>query len=123
MQECKRYLNGECALPQNRELSADAAPQIIQAAAVRYKAAAEDAEADASEEVDIEQMQAATTSTNTSDDYARRGGKLQTMPFDAYRMLVNRIANMSRAKCQSPTIFRFEEHHAFAAMYVRGQRV
>ena len=119
MQECERYLTGERTLAQHRELSADAAPQIIQVVAVRDKAAAEDAEADASEEVDIEEMQAAAASANISDDYVRRGATLQTMSFYAYRMFVKRVAEPSRAKCQSPTVFRFEEGYALAAMRVQ----
>ena len=34
-------------------------------------------------------------------------------------MFVERIAKPSRARCQSPTIFRFEEHYALAAMCVQ----
>ena len=116
MQQCKRYLNHEVSLAQEGSGSQPAAQQSIQAVTVSYRTSAND---DEKEDVDIEHMQAATTSTNTSDDYAHRGGRLQTMPFYAYRMYVKRILRPSLAKCQEPTIFAFDTHYVLNGSYVQ----
>jgi hypothetical protein len=70
-------------------------------------------------DVDVEKVEACTTSTNTSDDYAHRGKKLNTMPFYVYRMYVRRIPRPSRAQACAPDIFVFESHYAMSKAYVQ----
>ena len=74
---------------------------------------------DEDSDVDITDMHASTRCTNTSDYFAHRGRKLQTMPFDAYRMYVRRILGPRRAIVNDPTIFRFEPHYALPTTYAQ----
>ena len=62
-------------------------------------------------------MEACTTSTNISDDFAHRGDGLQTMPFYVYRMYVRRILRPAKAKAKDPTVFAFEEHYPLSQTY------
>ena len=66
-----------------------------------------DAESD-DDDVEIEGVEACTTSTNISDDYAHRGAGLHTMPFYVYRMYVHRILRSGKARAKDPTICAFE---------------
>ena len=68
-------------------------------------------------------MQVCTTSTNTADDYAHRGPRLQTMPFYIYRMYVRRVLKPSRAKASGPRFFVFENHYVMAQRYVQEVRL
>ena len=60
-----------------------------------------------------------TTNTNTADDLAHRGPRLQTMPFYIYRMYVRRVLKPSRAKGAVPRFFAFEDHYVLAQRYVQ----
>ena len=66
-------------------------------------------------DVDIEKIEACTTSTNASDDYANRGQKLSAMCFYVYRMYVRRV----RKRSPAPNIFGFEKHYVLAQSYVQ----
>ena len=71
------------------------------------------------QEIEIAKVEACTTSTNTSDDYAHRGSKLSTMPFYIYRMCVRRIPRPSQARAAVANAFFFEMHYALANSYVQ----
>ena len=70
-----------------------------------------------------EDMQVCTTSTNTADDFAHRGSRLQTMPFYIYRMYVRRVPKPSRVKVAGPRFFLFEDHYVMAHRYVQEVRL
>ena len=71
------------------------------------------------QEIEIAKVEACTTSTNTSDDYAHRGSKLSTMPFYIYRMYVRRIPRPSQGRAARANVFPFELHYALAKSYAQ----
>ena len=120
MQQCKRMLNNETVLE-------DSLPehQSVQTVTVQLHASTDDVGGapqptdDDDDDIEVVDMAACTTSTNTADDYAHRGLKLQTMPFYVYRMYVRRIPRRGRARSNDPTVFAFEPHYALAATYAQ----
>ena len=85
MQECKRQLNNEMPA-----VDASRTHYSVQAASVQMRMSGTDTagviqpavnEEDSDQEIEIENVQACTSSTNTADDYGHRGSKLQCMPF------------------------------------------
>ena len=85
MQECKRQLNNEMPA-----VDASRGQHSVQAVTVQMRMAGTDTDGvmqpgvikeDSDPEIVIEDVQACTSSTNTADDYAHRGIKLQCMPF------------------------------------------
>ena len=79
----------------------------------------DDDDDDGDDNVDIVKMEAMTTSTNASDDYAHRGPKLRTLTLYMYRMYVRRVPKPSRSKMAAPTFFCFEPHYALSRSYVQ----
>ena len=121
MQQCKRQLNHE-ALHEDTSTH----EQSVQAVTVRVRTSVDGDgaaqpldEEDEDDDVEIVDMHASTTSTNTSDDFAHRGRKLQTMPFYVYRMYVRRIPRPGRARAKDPSIFPFATHYALSSNYVQ----
>ena len=141
MQECKRALNKEAPL---EDTGADR--QSLQTAVVQLRVkdeigsdddasqsaldgdAPEPAEDGASLQlaedgdasrpaVEVTAVDVDTTSTNTSDDYAHRGIRLQSMPFYVYRMYVIRVARKSDH--QAHCLFEFEQHYCMANRYIQ----
>ena len=115
MQHCKRQLNRDANVEQDTART----ERSIEAVTVRMRTADEGvggAHQPAIAESDdvgvyVVDMEACTTSTNISDDFAHRGDGLQTMPFYVYRMYVRRILRPGKASATDPTIFSFEEHY------------
>jgi hypothetical protein len=123
MQQCKRQLNHEAGV----EEETPGKQQSIGAVTVRMRTADEglgdpiqlaDAESK-DDDVEIVDMEACTTSTNISDDFAHRGDGLQTMPFYVYRMYVRRILRPGKARTRDATIFTFEEHYPLSRTYAQ----
>ena len=114
MQECKRHLNRETP-----EEPVDRAPLSVQAVSFQVAGQGDGAHEPcgdgADSDVDIDKIEACTTSTNASDDYAHRGHKLSTMCFYVYRMYVRRV----RRRSPAPNMFSFEPHYALAQSYVQ----
>ena len=142
MQECKRALNQEAHL---EDTVADR--QSLQTAVVQLRVkdeidsdddtsqTASDGDApepaedgaslqlaedgDASQPaVEVTAVDVDTTSTNTSDDYAHRGIKLQSMPFYVYRMYVLRVPRKADHRNHGG-LFEFEQHYCMANRYVQ----
>ena len=142
MQECKRALNQEAHL---EDTVADR--QSLQTAVVQLRVkdeidsdddtsqTASDGDApepaedgaslqlaedgDASQPaVEVTAVDVDTTSTNTSDDYAHRGIKLQSMPFYVYRMYVMRVPRKADHRNHGD-LFEFEQHYCMAKRYVQ----
>ena len=114
-QQCKRLLNHEGAgedqqgaqlpiqavriqIPVAEEGEEDAAGGTSCAPQPAGETPAGDEQADGA---DSEDMQVCTTSTNTADDYAHRGPRLQSMPYYIYRMYVRRVLKPSRAEANA----------------------
>ena len=122
MRQCKRQLNHEAA---PEDASQKQLP--IQAVTVRVRTSDDDMssadqrtqEDDPEEDVEVVDMHACTTSTNTSDDYAHRGVKLLTMPFYIYRMYVRRVQKPGGAAARAPTMFPFEPHYPMSRSYMQ----
>ena len=141
MQECKRALNQEAHL---EDTVADR--QSLQTAVVQLRVKDEiDSDDDTSQSaldgdapepaedgaslqlaedgdasrpaVEVTAVDVDTTSTNTSDDYAHRGIRLQSMPFYVYRMYVIRVARKSDH--QAHCLFEFEQHYCMANRYIQ----
>ena len=130
-QQCKRLLNHEGA---GEEQHNEQVP--IQAVRIQVPVDDDEEEHSAGETTgapqppgetpagdECEDMQACTTSTNTADDYAHRGPRLQTMPYYMYRMYVHRVLKPSRVKASGPRFFVFENHYALAPRYVQEVHV
>ena len=90
MHQCKRQLNHEAGVEEETPRK----EQSIGAVTVRMRTTEEgvgdanqpaDAESN-DDDVEILDVEACTTSTNISDDFAHRGAGLQTMPFYVYRI-------------------------------------
>ncbi|MCP4201017.1 MAG: hypothetical protein GY769_03695, partial [bacterium] len=116
MQQCKKHLNHEAV-----EEASEKAHHSVQAVSVHVIGRSEKEEAQhvSDSDVSIDKIEACTTSTNTSDDYAHRGRKLSTMPFYVYRMYVRRVPQSSRTRAAAPSIFPFESHYALARSYAQ----
>ena len=71
------------------------------------------------DDVEIVGVEACTTSTNISDDFAHRGDGLQTMPFYVYRMYVRRILRPAKAKAKDSTVFAFEARYPLSRTYAQ----
>eukprot|EP00812_Abedinium_dasypus_P007843 NODE_1_length_8589_cov_4.556480.p1 GENE.NODE_1_length_8589_cov_4.556480~~NODE_1_length_8589_cov_4.556480.p1 ORF type:complete len:2586 (+),score=446.46 NODE_1_length_8589_cov_4.556480:571-8328(+) len=114
MHECQRHLNGETT-----EEPVDGANLSVQAVSFHVanqgEGVCEPSDDGADSDVDIEKIEACTTSTNASDDYAHRGQKLSAMCFYVYRMYVRRV----RKRSPAPNIFGFEKHYVLAQSYVQ----
>ena len=121
MQQCKRQLNHEALHEETstHERSVQAVTVLARTSVDGDGAAQPFEDEDRDDDVEIVDMHASTTSTNTSDDFAHRGRKLQTMPFYVYRMYVRRIPRPGRARANDPTIFPFETHYALSSNYVQ----
>ena len=113
MQQCKRKLNHEAGVEEETAHK----EQSIGAVTVRMRTT--DDESDDDDDVEVEGVDACTTSTNISDDYAHRGDGLHSMPFYVYRMFVQRIQSPGKARSKDPTIFAFEEHYVMSRSYVQ----
>ena len=82
MQQCKCHLNHEAT-----KEATEKAHHLVQTASFHVKGHDDDEQPGHDEDqapdsdVSFDKLEAFTTSTNTSDDYAHRGSKLRTMPF------------------------------------------
>ena len=123
MQQCKHKLNHEAGVEEETPQK----EQSIGAVTVRMRTTDEgvgganqpaNAESD-DDDVEIEGVDACTTSTNISDDYAHRGDGLHTMSFYVYRMYVQRILRPGKARTKDSTIFAFEEHYLLSQSYAQ----
>ena len=123
MQECKRQLNNEMPA-----VDASRGQHSVQAVTVQMRMTGTDTDGviqpgiikeDSDEEIVIEDVQACTSSTNTADDYAHRGIKLQCMPFYVYRMYVRRIRKPGLKGSLNPTLFHFTSHYALSRSYTQ----
>ena len=123
MQQCKRQLNHEAGV----EEEAPRKEQSIGAVTVRMRTtdddigAANQAPGAVSDDDDVEivDVEACTTSTNISDDFAHRGDALHSMPFYVYRMYVRRILRPGKARATDPTVVAFEEHYLLSRTYAQ----
>ena len=138
MQQCKRVLNKEATIEDmamqqcNRVLNKEApiedmdqGQQSLDTATVQVRTldddqdgASQPAGSDDEDDAQIIEMNACTTSTNTSDDFAHRGPRLQTMPYYVYRMYVRRLPRRY-AKANAQNLFAFEGHYAMASYYTQ----
>ena len=84
-----------------------------------FRGEKEDNDDDDDDGVDIVKIEANTTSTNASDDYAHRGPKLGNLTLYTYRMYVRRIPKPSRGKALAPTVSFFEPHYALSRSYAQ----
>ena len=87
MQQCKRQLNREAVHEDTAQEQRSVQAVTVRAhASVEGHGAAQPVNDEDADDVEIIVMHACTTSTNTADDFAHRGKKLQSMPLYIYRM-------------------------------------
>ncbi len=118
--QCQRSLNGDVD-----EEAPGGARTSLQALSFHSQAPREDGEevgegdGGGAGQVAVEKVEAVTTSTNVSDDYAHRGPRLGPMPLYVYRMCVRRVPRPSGQTPKACTVFPFAPHYALAKSYVQ----
>jgi hypothetical protein len=119
MQQCKRRLNRDACEEPLEKIHTTLAAVSFQVAVNSENHSDVHDEDPEDVEVDIDKVEACTTSTNTADDYAHRGSRLLSMPYYVYRMYARRVRKPSRAKMCATNLFPFEPHYTLSRTYVQ----
>ena len=130
MQQCKKIMNAEIP-EESREQeyrNVEAVSVVVQSASAivsqhgvstASQRALSENEEESDDDVDVVKIEACTTSTNASDDYAHRGPELANLTLYTYRMYVRRVPKPRRGKPVASTIFLFEKHYALSTSYAQ----
>ena len=130
MQQCKKIMNAEIPQESHEQeyRSVEAVSVLVATASANVsqpgvsgasQPAQNEDEEGSDEDVDVVKVEACTTSTNASDDYAHRGPELASLTLYSYRMYVRRVRKPRPGTPLKSTIFLFEKHYALFITYAQ----